>query len=86
LVKCLLFRRILTKIGKCRQILLKISITNIPENAIGGSVVAPCGKKDGRKNMTRVIVALRNYFAEAPVNYGTILTLADFSPRYPNTG
>jgi hypothetical protein len=31
--------------------------------------------------MMQIAVALRNYFAEAPKNYGTFLTLADFSPQ-----
>jgi hypothetical protein len=34
--------------------------------------------------MMLIVVALCNYFAEAPKNYGTFLTLADFSSQNKN--
>ena len=83
-VKYLLLRQILTKIGKCRQILLIISNFNILENVIRGRLIVPCGQKDGQTNMRQIVVALRNYFDEAPKNYEIILTLANFSPRNKN--
>jgi len=49
-VKYLLLRQILTKIGKCRQILLIIPSISILENVIGGRLIVPCGQKDGQTN------------------------------------
>jgi hypothetical protein len=48
---------------------------------VGGRLIVPCGQKDGQTSMMQIMVALRDYFAEAPKNYGTVLTLANFSPR-----
>jgi len=80
-VKYLLLRHILTKIGKCGQIVLIISSISILENVIGGRLIVPRGQKDRQTNMMQIVVALCNYFAEATKNYGTVLTLANFSPR-----
>jgi hypothetical protein len=80
-VKYLLFRQILTKIEKCRHILLIIVSISIPENVIGGRLIVPRGQKDRQTNMTQIVAALRNYNAEASKNCGTILTLNNFSPR-----
>jgi hypothetical protein len=84
-VKYLLLRQILTKTGKCRQIMQKISSINITVNVLGGMLMVHCGQKDGQTNMMQIVVALRNYFAEAPKNYGTVLTLVNCSPPNKNT-
>jgi len=84
-VKCLLLCKILTKIGKCGHILLIISGISILKNVIGGRLIVPCGQKDRQTNMMQIVLALHDYFfAEASKNYGTVLTLANFSPINKN--
>ena len=61
-----------------------ISSISILENVIGGRLIVPCGLKDWQTNLMQIVVALRNYFAEATENYGTVLTLANFSPLNKN--
>ena len=80
--KVFLLRPILTKIGKCLQILLKIYNIDIAVNLICGNLVVPSGQTDERMNMTQLIVALRKCFAKAPKNYGTLLPSNDVRPSY----
>jgi hypothetical protein len=50
-----------------RQIFEKYSNVKFNKNPTSGSRVFPCGQMDGRTNMTKLIVAFRN-FATAPIN------------------
>jgi len=59
--------QILTKIKYSRQIFEKYSRTKFHENQFIGSQVVPCRRTDGRTDMTKLLVAFRN-FADAPKN------------------
>jgi hypothetical protein len=50
-----------------------------PENPSIGSRVVPCGRTDGRTDMTKLIVAFRN-FANAPKNQNTHFIFNNFFP------
>ena len=57
--------RLLMKIEFSRQIFDKSSNIKCRQNPSSGSRIIPCGRTDGRADMTKVIVAFRN-FANAP--------------------
>ena len=48
-----------------QQIFEKYSNIKFHDNPLSGSLDVPCGRTDGRKIMTKLIVAFRN-FANAP--------------------
>jgi hypothetical protein len=50
-----------------RQIFEKYSNFQFHEYSCSGSRVVPCGERDGRSDMTKLIAAFRN-FANAPKN------------------
>ena len=58
---------ILIKLEFSQQIFRKSSNIKCKENSSSGSRVAPYGRKDGEANMTKLIVAFRD-FANAPKN------------------
>jgi hypothetical protein len=60
--------KILMKFGFCREILEKSSNIKLPENPPSESRVVPWVPTDGRTDITKVIVAFRN-FANAPENW-----------------
>jgi hypothetical protein len=51
-----------------RQIFEKRSNIKLLQNPFCGSRVVPCGRTDGRTDLTNLIVAFRN-FVNAPKNY-----------------
>ena len=55
------------KLGFPPQILEKYPNIKFHENPFSGIRVVPCGQTDGRTEMTKLIVAFRN-FAKAPKN------------------
>ena len=55
------------KVEFSRQIFEKYSYIKCNENPCGESRVVPCGQTDGQADMTKMIVAFRN-FANAPKN------------------
>jgi hypothetical protein len=58
--------QILKKFQFSRQIFLKKSLSMIfHQNSSSGSRVVPCGRTDGQADMTKSVVAFRN-FAYAP--------------------
>jgi hypothetical protein len=57
----------LMKFQFSRQSCEEYSSIEFHENPSIGSVVVPCGKKDGQSDMTKLIVAFRNS-ANAPEN------------------
>ena len=71
------------------QVFEKYSNIKFRENPSSGSRVVPCGKKDRRTNMTKLIVAFRN-FANAPQTVhslcvqtaGNMLLVHDISPEF----
>jgi hypothetical protein len=62
------FCQILTELEFCRQIFEKYSNTKFHKNPSSGSRDVPSGRTDGQTDMTKLIVALRN-FAIAPENW-----------------
>ena len=56
------------KLEFSRRIFEKYSNIKFHKNSCSGSRVVPCGRPDGQTNMTKPIVASRN-FANAPKNY-----------------
>ena len=56
------------KIEFSQQTFEKYSNTKFNENQFNGSRVVPCGQTDRQTDMTKLIVAFRN-FANAPKNY-----------------
>ena len=61
---------ILMKLKFSPQFVEKYSYITFHENPSNGSWVVPCGRTDGRTDVTKLIVAFRN-FAEAPNNKRT---------------
>jgi hypothetical protein len=59
--------QILVKLEYSRQILQKYSNIKFHENPFSGSRVVPCGRTDGKTDMTKLIVTFCN-FASAPKN------------------
>jgi hypothetical protein len=55
------------KLEFSQQIFEKYSNINFHENLSSGNRVVPCGQKDGRTDMTKLIAAFR-IFANAPKN------------------
>jgi hypothetical protein len=72
--------RFLMKLGFSWQIFEKYSNIKFHENPTSGSRVVPCGQTDGRKDMTKLVVAFRN-IANAPKNNSTFSVTVRFS-RY----
>ena len=63
---CTIFScHILIKLKNSRQISDKSSKMTFHENPSSGSRVVPCGRTDGRIDMTKLIVSFRN-FSNAP--------------------
>jgi len=60
-----LFNPSLIKIAFSRRIWEKYSNIKFNKNPCSGSRVVPCGRTDGQTNITKLILALRN-FANAP--------------------
>jgi hypothetical protein len=55
------------KLEFSRQIFEKVANVKFHQNPSSGSRVVPCGYTDGRTDMTKLIVAIRN-FANVPKN------------------
>jgi hypothetical protein len=69
------FWKILTKIGMCRQILLKISNIKFHETPFDGSRCLPFGLTDRPADVTRLTVSIRSCFAKAPKTGNVLLTV-----------
>jgi hypothetical protein len=61
------------KLKFSRQIFEKYSTVEFHENPFTGSRVVPCGRTDGQADMTKLIMAFRN-FVNAPKNFGNTLS------------
>ena len=55
------------KLELSRNVFEKVSYTKFQQNPSGGSRVVPCGRTEGRTDVTKLTVAFCN-FAKAPKN------------------